>query len=179
MKSTFLQWALIVGCASGLFWQQSKIGDLEEAVSGETATVVQHKASGVRRKSAASDGQTYPQEKSRSFRQLETRVASLEQHGVILDRQIAYLVNKERGAPTEAELEARPVRTPEAVDEALDVVLNDPRAAEQLRSMIREEQDAVWQKRRDQRWERRRERLDEEIQALNEMLELSDSGFGQ
>ena len=53
--------------------------------------------------------------------------------------------------------------------------MSDPATAEQLRSIIREEQDAVWQKRREERRERRRERLNEEIQALKEMLELSGS----
>ena len=41
--------------------------------------------------------------------------------------------------------------------------------------MIREEQAAAWEERRDERRERRDNRMQEEIEALNEMLELSGS----
>ena len=173
MKTQYFQWILLVGCVAALGWQHTKIGALQESLSAQgiqTGEVV----SGDRPVRVEGDFRKALRGGGGRIRALESRIALLEKRGPNVAAAAGSLEQRQ-GGPEADEATDQSEATPQALEDALGLVMKSPRASERLRDMIREEQDAASETRRDDRQERRRERVEQELEALNEMLDLSGS----
>ena len=172
MNSSQFQWVLLVGCVVAIGWQHSKIGDLQESLQAQGIATEQSVTADDGAEAPVRPAMAKPAGRGRLIA-LESRIARLE--GSQTFRPSAAMErfggdDSDAGRDDQTESAMAP-----EVEAALDTVLSNPRASEQLRDMIREEQAAAWEERRDERRERRDNRMQEEIEALNEMLELSGS----
>jgi hypothetical protein len=173
MKTQHFQWILLAGCVAALGWQHTKIGALQESLSAQGIQTGEA-ISGDKPVRVEGDFRKSLHGGRGRMRALESRIALLEKRGPSFAASAGSLEQAQGGDFADEESEqARPM--PQAVEDALGTVMSNPRASERLRDMIRDEQDAAWQERRDERQDRRRERVEQELEALNEMLELSGS----
>ena len=173
MKTQYFQWILLAGCVAALGWQHKTIGKLQDSLSAQgiqtgevTSSDKPVRVEGDFRKAMRGG--------NGRMRALENRIAILEKRGLSFAVQ-AGNVEQGQEAGFAGDEPDQPQAMPQAVEEALETVMSNPRASERLRDMIREEQAAASSERRDDRQERRRERVEQELEALNEMLDLSGS----
>ena len=158
MNTSNFQWVLLVGCVVAIGWQHSKIGDLQESLQAQGISTEQSVSSEDGTTPALKPAMAKPAGRGRLIA-LESRIARLEGNRAM---RPSAAVDRFGGGDDEQreDDETASAMDPE-VDAALDTVLNDPRASEQLRDMIREEQAAAWEERRDERRERRDNRMQE------------------
>ena len=170
MNTSHFQWVLLAGCVVAIGWQHSKIGDLQESLQAQGISTGESVSTDVGADVAVRPATAKPLGRGRLIA-LESRIARLEGNRAL--RPSAAVERFGGGDDEQSEADETESAMAPEVDAALDTVLNNPQASEQLRDMIREEQAAAWEERRDERRERRDNRMQEEIEALNEMLELS------
>ena len=172
MNTSHFQWVLLVGCVAAIGWQHSEIGDLQESLQAQGISTEQSVDTAPAQAAAPRHAMAKPLGRGRLIA-LESRIARLEGKGSFRpsapNAQYAGMDNDD------SQDDESPSVLGAEVETALDTVLSDPRASEQLRDMIREEQSAAWEERRDERRERRDNRMQEEFEALGEILELSGS----
>lgn len=173
MKTEYFQWILLVGCVLALGWQHKTIGNLQDSLSAQGIQTGEVTSSDEPVRAESNIVQAMRGGKGR-MRALESRIAILEKRGPSFASSAGSLEQAQGGDFADEESEQARLM-PQAVEDALGTVMSNPRASERLRDMIRDEQDAAWQERRDERQDRRRERIEQELEALNEMLELSGS----
>ncbi|MBT6179963.1 MAG: hypothetical protein HOI23_22160 [Deltaproteobacteria bacterium] len=173
MKTQYFQWILLAGCVSALGWQHTKIGALQESLSAQGIQTGELLSSDkpVR---VGDDFRKAMRGGNGRMRALENRIAILENRGPSFAAAAGSL-EQAQGSGAGEEEKDQPQAMPQAVEDAFETVMSNPRASERLRDMIREEQAAASSERRDDRQERRRERVEQELEALNEMLDLSGS----
>ncbi len=172
MNTSHFQWVLLVGYMVFFVWHQFQIDEIQEALERERITIEKSRMTDTGAEAPVGSAMDKPLGRGRLIA-LESRIARLEGSQTF---RPSGAVERFGGDDSDAgrDDETESAMAPE-VDAALDTVLSNPRASEQLRDMIREEQAAAWEERRDERRERRDNRMQEEIEALNEMLELSGS----
>ena len=172
MNKSHFKWALLAGYMVIFGWHQAKIRELEEALKRERITIEKAQMTDTEAEAPGRSAIDKPLGRGRLIA-LESRIARLE--GSRTYRPSAGMERLGDSGNGEAEDDETSSALVAEIDNALDTVLSNPRASEQLRDMIREEQTAVWEERREERRERRANRMQEEVEALSEMLELGGS----
>ena len=170
MNTSHFQWVLLVGYMVFFVWHQFQIDEIQEALERERITIEKSRMTDTGAEAPVGSAMAKPLGRGRLIA-LESRIARLEGNRAL--RPSAAVERFGGGDDEQREADETESAMAPEVDAALDTVLNNPQASEQLRDMIREEQAAAWEERRDERRERRDNRMQEEIEALNEMLELS------